>query len=124
MLLQTSYGVPVGDIAIHLRGGPAMECDPRHTSVCSCEPGVEVRQVIVINSLSHLHTDGDSIICSLDCTMNDRRKKITLPWQCTSAALAGDLGHRASEIQINVVSTIFVDDDAYGLCRDYWINSI
>ena len=68
------------------------------------EPGVEIGEVLVVDAHPHLHRDRDVAPGTLgDDGGDDGAEEVALPGQGRAAALAGDLGDRAAEVEVDVV---------------------
>ena len=63
-------------------------------------------------------------IADLDHTLDDLAKQIRLPRQSRSAAASGHFRHGASEVQIDMVGHVFVDDDFRGLFHDRRVHTV
>ena len=85
-------------------------CDAR---VLGDPSGVEVGEVVGVDALAHLHRQRD-VACRARRARDDVAEQLELPRQCRAAALARDLGHGASEVQIDVIGAILVDEHADG----------
>ena len=64
------------------------------------------------------------LIRGLDRTADHRAEQVALPGKCRTPALARDLGYRATEVQIDVIGTILVDDDSCRSSHNVWINAV
>ena len=80
--------------------------------------------MLVVNALAHLHCHWHPTIGSINSRTDNRAEEIALPGQCTATALARHLRDGASEVHVNVISPILIDDDAHGLGHDMRINPI
>ena len=70
--------------------------------------------MILVDSLAHLHGDRD-IARRTHRTLDDFAEQAELPRESGTAPFAGDLGHRASEIQVDVIGAVFGDEHGHGL---------
>jgi hypothetical protein len=64
--------------------------------------------VVFIDAAAHL--DGYRYIgafCFFDCAGNDGREQVNFPRQSRASAVARHFGHRAAEVEINVISAVF-----------------
>ena len=115
---------PVGRSAVHLSGGAAMQCHPRHTGVTSNAPRVQVGEVILIDPLAHLHRHRDAIRRGCNGSTHDVGEEVALPGQGAPAPLARDLGHRAAEIQVHVVGEVLIDHHPHRFADDNGIDAV
>ena len=60
----------------------------------------------------------------LDGRSHDRAEQPTLERQRGSSALAGDLRHRAPEVEVDVVGQILLDDHPHGAADDRRIDAV
>ena len=88
-----------------------MERDGCDAGILGDATGVEVGEVIGVDALAHLHGQRD-VACGARRARDDVTEELELPRQRSAAALAGDLGDRASEVQVDVVRAVLLDEDA------------
>ena len=77
-------------------------------------PGLEVGEVVGVDALAHLDRERD-VARGLHGALDDVAEQPGLPGQRRSPALAGDLRHGASEVQVDVVGAVFGDEHGDGL---------
>ena len=88
-------------------------------------PGFKERLMLVVDADTNLRCNRHiGRITDLDHALDNLTEQIRLPRQRRTAATPGHLGYGASEIQIDVVGHVFVDDDFRSLFHDCWIHAI
>src|SRR5690606_21271797 len=123
VFLQAGDGVPVGRAAVVLGGGAAVQGDGGHALLDGDAPGVQVGQVVVVEALAHLHGDRQ-VPGPGDRLAQDGAQQVPLVGQGGAAALAGDLGDRAAEVEVDVVGEVLVDDHADGLADGRRVDAV
>src|SRR5690625_182965 len=85
----------------------------------------KIGQVVFVDSTAHLNGDWDvGSFCLFYSARHDGSKQVDLPWKRRSPAIAGYLGHRTPEVQVNMIGTIFFHNHAHsfsGVDRIYRI---
>ena len=110
-LLERGDRVPVGRAGVALRGGARVQGDRGDAGVLGDQAGLDVGQVVVVDALAHLDRDRDAGRRGrLDRRRDDAAEQPPPPRQRRAAALAGDLGHRAAEVEVDVVGQVLLDD--------------
>ena len=64
--------------------------------------------MLVVDALAHLHSDRQIASC-LHGRVNNRLEEISLPRQRSAATLASDFGNRATEVEVNMVGFVLVN---------------
>ena len=109
VLLQRRDGRPVGLPRVVLVGGSSVKGDSRTSDVLGDAPGVEIGQVLGVDAHARLHGDRNAgWLGCLHCLGQDRAQQVTLPRQSRSPTLAGDLGNRTAEVEVDVVDAELV----------------
>ena len=122
---QLGDGVPVGLAGIELRGGAAVQGHCCHTGVAGNLAGLAESEVVLVDALAHLDGQRDLALGGLpDRGLDNCRKQVQLPGQCRAAALAGDLGNRAAEVQVDVVCPVFLDEHPDGCADCYRVHTV
>jgi hypothetical protein len=102
---------PVGGAGVELDRGPGVQGDRGGALPLGGPAGLEVGQVVVVDALAHLHGDRDAgRRGGPHRGTDDRGEQVQLPRQRGAAALAGDLGDRAAEVEVDVVGAVLVDE--------------
>ena len=84
-------------------------------SPSAIRPGIQVGDVVGVDADPHLHGDRHGVRRRLAHDRgDDAAEQVGLPRQRRAAALAGDLGHRAAEVEVDVVGAVLGDQDAGG----------
>ena len=110
-LFQCLDGRPVSLTRIPLGGGPRMQGHRGHPLPLGDPAGLQERQVVGVDAFAHLEGDRHVIGGSLfDRLADDRTEQVSLPWQCRTAALAGDLGDRTAKVEIDVIGTVLTNE--------------
>ena len=109
---SSAMAVPVGLTRVVLCGGPAVERDRRTAAVLGDLARLEERQVLVVDALAGLHRDRHRVRRSgRDRLVEDLAQQATLPRQYGSPALAGHLGDRTPEVQVDVLDAVLAAED-------------
>ena len=81
--------------------------------------------MLVVDANTNLRRNGHiGRVADLDYALDDLAEQIHLPRQRRTSATSGHFGYGASEIQVDVVSHVFVYDDFRSLFHDCWIHAI
>src|SRR4029079_799913 len=109
-------GRTVGASGARLVDGAAVQRDRRAPGVLGDPAGVEVGQVVGVDALAGLHRDRHAVRRGgPDRGLEDVGEQAALPGQRAAAALAGHLGDRAAEVQVDVRDTVLGAEDLGGL---------
>ena len=111
-LLEGGDGGPVRLPRVELGRGARVEGDGRHAGVLGDASGVEVREVVGVDALAHLHRQRD-VAGRSRRSGDDLAEELELPGKGGAAALARHFRDRASEVQVDVVGPILLDEDAH-----------
>ena len=65
--------------------------------------------MVVVDAHAHLDRHRDAAVRGRDRRPDDRAEQLALPRQRRAAALAGHLGHRAAEVEVDVVGQVLGD---------------
>ena len=113
---QARDGVPVGLAGVGLLDGAAVQGDGCDAGLLRDAARVEVGQVVVVEALAGLHRHRDVVRrCGGDGGAEDLPEQAPLPRQRSPAALAGHLGHRAAEVEVDVGHAVVGAEDLDGL---------
>ena len=82
-----------------------MQSNRCNTGTLSSFTRLNEGEVVSVNAFTHLDGEGN-VTSSFDGFFDNLSKEILLPWQCRTATLAGDLGHRTTKVQVDVVSAV------------------
>ena len=113
-LLELGDGRPVGLAGVELGRGARVQRDRRDARALGDAPGLEVGEVVGVDALAHLDGERD-VARGAHGALDDVAEQAALPRQRRSPALARDLGHGASEVQVDVVGAVFGDEHRDGL---------
>ena len=91
-----------------------MERDGGDPRVLGHAPGLEVGEVVGVDALAHLDGERD-VARGPDGARDDVAEQLALPGERRSPALARDLGHRAAEVEVDVVGAVLGDEHAHRL---------
>ena len=100
-----------------------MQRNPRHTFFRSGSPGIKVREVRVVDAHAHLDRHR-SATRGAHSTRHDAAEEIALPRQGTAPALASHLGHRAAEVEVDVIGEVLVGDHPHGLLHHHGVDAV
>ena len=115
---------PISGAGVHLRGRAAVECDPGDTRIARGAPRIQIGEMVVVDSLAHLHCHGHTAISCCHGRVHDVGEEVALPRQRTASALARHFGHRTAEVEVHVVGHVFPDDDAHRLGDDRRVHPV
>ena len=122
---------PAGSARVVLLLGSGMEANGRNPCFACSLRGIEDSNVVIVNADTHLHGDGNrtrttrgSTIGSQDHRGNDPLKQVFLPRNCSSPTLAGHLGDRATEVQVNVVRQAPLNQHSSGQAQCLGVRSV
>ena len=113
-LLELRDGRPVGLAGVELGRGARVQRDRGDARALGDAAGLEVGEVVGVDALAHLDGERD-VARGAHGALDDVAEQPALPRQRGSPALAGDLGHGASEVQVDVVGAVFGDEHRDGL---------
>jgi hypothetical protein len=109
---QLADGRPVGGAGVVLLRGASVQGDGRTAGVRGGPPRVEVGEVVGVHAQAGLHGDRDAVRCSRpDRRVEDLGEQPALPRQRGAAPLARHLGHRAAEVEVDVVDAVVAAQD-------------
>ncbi len=92
-----------------------MQCDGSHPLGRRNPSGVKVGLVVLVDADPHLDRHRDVAPGALlDDGRDDRPEKVALPREGRAATLAGHLGHRAAEVEVDVVGAVLLHEDSRG----------
>lgn len=104
LLFEGGDGRPVGGAGVALGGGAGVQGDRGGTLGLGDPAGVEVGVVVVVDPDPELHGDRDvGAGAGPHGGRDDPAEQSALVGQRGAAAAAGDLGHRAAEVGVDVV---------------------
>ena len=94
-----------------------MQGDARDAGTLRRSARLQIGEVVGVDALTHLYGQRD-VASSAHCPLDDLAEQPELPGQRRPAALAGNLRHRASEVQIDVICAVLSDQhgDRIGDC--------
>ena len=122
---QFADSAPVGMPTVIFGGSTRVQGNSLATFLLRDMPGFKERLMLVVDADTNLRRDGHiGRIADLDYALDDLAEQIHLPWQRRTAAASGHFGHGTSEIQVDMVSHVFIDDDFRSLFHDCWIHAI
>ncbi len=106
---QSGDGGPVGCAGVELGYCSSVQSHCGHSAVLGDSAGVKVGDVVVIQAHSHLdrHRDRPG---GLHRRRHHRFEQAAFVWQCSSASVAGDFAHGASEVQVEMVYAVLADE--------------
>ena len=101
-LLERGDGRPVGGAGVELGGGAAVEGDRGAAGVLGDAAGVEEggQRVVDADAELHRHRHRAGVV---DRRAEQRREQPGPGGQGGAAAVAGDLAHRAAQVEVDVV---------------------
>ncbi len=116
MVDQGADRLPVGRAGVRLRHGAAVQGDRGTAGLLRDPAGVEIGEVGVVESLAGLHRHRDVVRRrGGHGLLEDLAEQVALPGQRPAAALAGHLGHRAAEVEVDVGDAVLTAQDLGGL---------
>src|SRR5699024_5462976 len=111
LLLQGGDRVPVGGAGVVVGRRAGMQGDGGDPGVPGAACRVQVGQVVGVDA--HAHLDGHRHVGSASLFgggRDDGAEQVGLPGEHRSPALAGDLGYRATEVEVDVVGAVLLDE--------------
>ena len=122
---QLGDGVPVGLAGVGLLDGAAVQRDRRDARLLGDAAGVEVGEVLVVEALAGLHRHGHVVRRGgRDRRLEDVGEQAALPRQRATAALAGHLGDRAAEVEVDVCDAVLLAQDLHGPADVVWVGAV
>src|SRR5699024_4902034 len=95
------------------------------TGVAGRLGGVEEGGVVGVDALAHLHGHRDPTAGGLGHGGGDDGvEQVLFPRQGRAAALAGDLGHGAAEVEVDVVGPVLLDEYPHGLAHGDRVDAV
>ncbi len=91
-----------------------MEGDRGHATILGDATGVEVGEMLIVDSNPEFHRDRDRT-CRFDRGGDHVSIEVALERQGPTSAVAGDLADRTAEVQVDVIDPAFADQLADGL---------
>ncbi len=114
-LTQPGDRGPVRLAGIELGRGAAVQGDGGDSAVTGHPARLQVGQVVLVDALAHLDGQRDIALGRLaDRGLHNAGEQVSLPGQRRSPALAGHLGHRAAEVQVDVVRAVLLHQHPHG----------
>ncbi|ETJ01865.1 MAG: hypothetical protein Q605_AUC01042G0003 [Actinomyces urogenitalis DORA_12] len=116
-----------------LAGRTPVQGQGRDPGVLGGAGGVEIGLMLLVDADAHL--DGHRhlalapaqthpLLGSAHHLAQDRVQQVLLPRQRRPTTFAGHLGHRAAEVEVNVVSQVLLDEDARGPPSDNRVHPV
>ncbi len=125
VVLEPGDRLPVRGPGVEVGGRAPVEGDRRDPGVAGGLPRVEVGVMVGVDALAHLHRQRDPApVGFAHRGGDDRREEVLLPRQGRAAALPGDLGHRAAEVEVDVVGAVLLDEHAHGLPDRHRVDAV
>ena len=121
--LQARDRQPVSLPAIHLRGRATVQSHPGHTFFCCRAAGIEIGEMRIVDTHAHLDRHRPAAR-GTHSTGHDAAKEVALPRQRAAAALARHLGHRAAEVEVNVIGEVLVGDHPHGPLHHHRVDAV
>ncbi|MPM15579.1 hypothetical protein SDC9_61950 [bioreactor metagenome] len=101
---ELGHRVPVGVGGVGLGDRTPVQADRGDPGVLGDPTGVQEVPVVVVDADPGLHRHRDTVaVGGPHGRPEDLAEQITLPGQHPAAALPGDLGHRAAEVEVDMV---------------------
>ena len=123
--LQRRDSLPVGLAGVRLLSRPAVQRDGRTAGLLGDPARVEEGLMIMVDADPSLDRDRYAVRCGrVHRSDQDHPQPVALVRQRRAAALAGDLGDRASEVQIDMINAVLVAEDLGGLRHDRRIDAV
>ena len=116
--------VAVRGAAVELGRGPSVQGHPRRPLLGRGPAGLEVGEVLGVDPGAHLDRDRDPAVRRGDRRPDDVAEQPSLPGQRGPAALARHLGHRAAEVQVDVVGAVLVDEQPHRVAHDAGVDAV
>ncbi|CAB4535377.1 unannotated protein [freshwater metagenome] len=104
----------MGVSRIVLGRGAGVKPDCGNSEVRSDPGSVKIGEVIIVDTHSHLDGHGD-VAGRSDGLFQNLLEQSRLPRQGRPTTLPRHLGHRATEVHVDVIGVVFVDEDS-GRC--------
>ena len=106
-------------------GGARVQGDGLAAFLLRDVPGFEERLVFMVDADADFGRDRHvGRVAHLDHTLDDLTEQVRLPWQRGTAATTRHLGHRAAEVEVDMVGHVLVDDDFRGLLHNRGIDAV
>ena len=117
-LVTVSLSLAIADQSavprVELGCGAGVQRDGCHSGALGGAARLEVGEVVGVDALAHLDGERD-VARRARGALDDLAEQPELPRQRRSPALARDLGHRAAEVEVDVVGAVFGDEHRDGL---------
>ena len=131
-LLEGGDPLPVGVPGVVLLGGAGVQGDGGDTGVLGGAPRLQEGLVLGVDANAHLHGHRDGVavggargrLGGTDRLTQDRGQQVALPGQGRAPAPTGDLGHRAAEVEVNVVRQVLLHQDPHRLPRHHRVHAV
>src|SRR5699024_10189418 len=117
--------VPVRGAGVVVGGGAGVQGDRGYAGVLGVPGGVQVGEVVSVDA--HPHLDGQWHVGAaglLSGSGDDGAEQVRRPGQHRSPTLAGDLGHRAAEVQVDVVVAVLGDQHPHGSAHSGEVHTV
>src|SRR5699024_11831649 len=111
LLFQSGDRVPIGGAGVIVGRSAGVQRDGGDPGVPGAACRVQVGQVVGVDA--HAHLDGHRHVSSASLFgggRDDGAEQVGLPGEHRSPALAGDLGYRATEVEVDVVGAVLLDE--------------
>lgn len=125
MLFEGADRVPVRGSGVVLRRGTGVQGYCGNPGILCLPGGVEEGDVVLVDPHPHLDRHRDIRGAGrLDGRFEDLAEQLVLPRQGRSPAAAGDLGNRATEVEIDVVGVVFFHEHPHCCVHRRRIHSV
>ena len=117
--------VPVGLAGVRLLCGSAVQRDGRAAGFLGDPAGIEEGLMIMVDADPGLDRHWYAVRCGRsDGSGQDHSKPVAFVRQRRATTLAGDLGDRAAEVQIDMIDAVLVAQDLGGLRHDRRVDAV
>src|SRR5699024_9769200 len=114
LLFQSGDRVPIGGAGVIVGRSAGVQRDGGDPGVPGAACRVQVGQVVGVDAHAHLDGHRDIGAASLfGGGRDDGAEQVALPGEHRSPALARDLGHRAAEVEVDVVGAVLLDEHSH-----------
>jgi len=123
--LQRRNSLPVGLAGVRLLSRSAVQRDGRTAGFLGDPARIEKGLMIMVDADPSLDRDRYAVTCCrFHRSDQDHSEPVALIRQRRTTALSGDLGDRASEVQIDMINAVLVAENFSGLRHDRRVDAV
>ena len=122
---QLADAGPIGMPTVIFGGGARVQGDGLAAFLLRDVSGFEEGLMVMVDADADFGRDWYvGRVAHLDHTLDDLTEQVRLPWQRGTATTTRHLGHRAAEVEVDMVGHVLVDDDFRGLLHNRGIDAV